>query len=120
MVSLKDIIQKPITGEWGSDGEGIKVIRTTNFTNQGVLNLDKIVSRDVSENKIAQKKLQKGDVIIEKSGGSPTQPVGRVIISQQYLDLELIKLSLNIYIIFFLQVISLESQKCFKIKLRVS
>jgi type I restriction enzyme S subunit len=79
MVSLKDIIQKPITGEWGSDGEGIKVIRTTNFTNQGVLNLDKIVSRDVSENKIAQKKLQKGDVIIEKSGGSPTQPVGRVV-----------------------------------------
>ena len=32
-VSLKDIIEKPVSGEWG-DGEGVtKVIRTTNFTN---------------------------------------------------------------------------------------
>jgi type I restriction enzyme S subunit len=79
MVILKDIIQKPITGEWGNEGDKVKVIRTTNFTNAGHINLDKIVSRNINQNKIEQKKLQKGDIIIEKSGGSPTQPVGRVV-----------------------------------------
>lgn len=81
---LKDIIEKPITGEWGSDGEVVKVIRSTNFSNNGVLKLKNIVLRDVDERKIEQKKLIEGDVIIEKSGGSPTQPVGRVV----YFDLE--------------------------------
>lgn len=79
MAYLKELINKPISGEWGSDGEGIKVLRTTNFTNKGVLNLDSVVTRDISTKIIEQKKLQKGDLIIEKSGGSPTQPVGRVV-----------------------------------------
>ena len=33
----------------------------------------------MDKNKIEQKKLKKGDIIIEKSGGSPNQPVGRVV-----------------------------------------
>lgn len=79
MAYLKELVNKPISGEWGSDGEGIKVLRTTNFTNRGVLNFDSVVTRDISAKIIEQKKLQKGDLIIEKSGGSPTQPVGRVV-----------------------------------------
>ena len=44
-VSLNDIIEKPISGEWG-DGEGdIKILRTTNFTNDGKLNLKEVVKR---------------------------------------------------------------------------
>ncbi len=76
---LKDLVEKPISGEWGNGDGAINVIRTTNFTNNGRINFTKIVSRDVPENKVKAKKLLIDDIIIEKSGGSPTQPVGRVV-----------------------------------------
>ncbi len=38
-----------------------------------------IAIRDIKGSKIQQKKLLPGDTIIEKSGGSPNQPVGRVV-----------------------------------------
>ena len=40
MVKLIEITGKAITGEWGTDddnGDGIPVLRTTNFTNEGVV-----------------------------------------------------------------------------------
>jgi len=79
MVILKELIEKPISGDWGTDGEGVYVLRTTNFQNDGVINFENVVNRNVSPKIIQQKKLLKGDIIIEKSGGSPTQPVGRVV-----------------------------------------
>lgn len=81
---LSEIFDKPISGEWGKeveDGEqGVPVIRTTNFTNIGRLNLKDIVFRNIDVDKYSNKILNKGDLIIEKSGGSPNQPVGRVVI----------------------------------------
>ncbi|MEO8149023.1 MAG: restriction endonuclease subunit S, partial [Bacteroidia bacterium] len=80
--SIKELIVEKITGEWGDEsinGEGTKVIRTTNFTNLGIINYDKIVTRNIDEKKIIKKHLKKGDIIIEKSGGGPKQPVGRVV-----------------------------------------
>jgi len=82
-VLLKDIIEKPITGEWGDDGNSVKVIRTTNFTNEGRLKLDAVVTRNIEKGKVEKKRLLKGDIIIEKSGGSPTQPVGRVVFFEE-------------------------------------
>ena len=78
-VTLKDIVEKPITGEWGNEGNTVNVLRTTNFTNEGFIDYSKVVKRDIEQKKIDSKKLIKGDLIIEKSGGSPTQPVGRVV-----------------------------------------
>jgi type I restriction enzyme S subunit len=84
---LSDVFQKPISGEWGVDIEegekGVYVIRTTNFTNLGILNLKDVVSRNIDINKYQSKLLKSGDIIIEKSGGSPTQPVGRVVIFEE-------------------------------------
>ena len=77
--TLINLVEKPISGEWGSEGKGIKVIRSTNFTNEGVLNLDNVIERDIPQKKIESKLLKKGDIVIEKSGGSPNQPVGRVV-----------------------------------------
>ncbi|EOU2053702.1 restriction endonuclease subunit S, partial [Clostridium perfringens] len=72
-MKLKDIFEKPISGEWGKEvGEGekgSKVIRTTNFTNIGRLDLSSIVERDIDSIKHENKKLKFGDIIIEKSGG---------------------------------------------------
>jgi type I restriction enzyme S subunit len=82
-VRLKDVIDKPISGEWG-DGEGnISILRTTNFTKDGKLDLKEVVQRNIDSKKIAQKQLVFGDTIIEKSGGSPSQPVGRVVYFDQ-------------------------------------
>ena len=78
---LTELIDERITGEWGQEpnSSGVKVIRTTNFTNEGKLDLSNVVERDIEERKIEKKALKKGDIIIEKSGGGPTQPVGRVV-----------------------------------------
>lgn len=82
-VRLKDVINKPISGEWG-EGEGdVNVLRTTNFTNDGKLDLSEVVQRNIESKKIEQKQLIFGDTIIEKSGGSPSQPVGRVVYFDQ-------------------------------------
>jgi type I restriction enzyme S subunit len=83
-VLLKDLIEKPISGEWGKEGDDVFVLRTTNFTNEGKLNLNNVVKRNIDISKIQKKKLFKGDIIIEKSGGSPKQPVGRVV----FFDIE--------------------------------
>ena len=82
MARLVEITGKAISGEWGqedSNGTGIPVLRTTNFTNEGVVNYDNVVTRCISKKNIETKFLQAGDIIIEKSGGSDKQPVGRVI-----------------------------------------
>ena len=82
MTKLIDITGKALSGEWGTDdetGEGIPVLRTTNFTNEGVVNYNDVVTRTITKKNIADKFLRKGDIIIEKSGGSDKFPVGRVI-----------------------------------------
>ena len=82
MAKLINITGKAIAGEWGQDdpdGTGIPVLRTTNFTNDGIVNYDNVVTRQISKRNLSDKMLRNGDIIIEKSGGSDNQPVGRVI-----------------------------------------
>lgn len=56
----------------------VGVIRNTNFNVDGSLDDLDIAFIDVEEGELAKKTLQYGDVILEKSGGGPKQPVGRV------------------------------------------
>ena len=82
MAKLIDITGKCISGEWGlddNDGTGIPVLRTTNFTNDGIVNFSNVVTRQINKKNLSDKYLKQGDIIIEKSGGSDNQPVGRVI-----------------------------------------
>lgn len=82
MAKLVNITGKALSGEWGAEdetGKGIPVLRTTNFTNEGVIDYNNVVTRTITKKKIEDKYLRKGDIIIEKSGGSDKQPVGRVI-----------------------------------------
>ena len=82
MSKLIEITGKALSGEWGTDdenGNGIPVLRTTNFTNEGVVNYDNVVTRTITKKNLEEKYLRPGDIIIEKSGGSDKQPVGRVI-----------------------------------------
>ena len=82
MAKLIEITGKALSGEWGTDdvdGIGIPVLRTTNFTNEGVIDYRNVVTRMISKKNIEEKYLVYGDILIEKSGGSDKQPVGRVI-----------------------------------------
>ena len=82
MAKLIEITGKALSGEWGSDdeaGTGIPVLRTTNFTNDGIVDYSNVVTRTIKKKNLEEKFLRKGDILIEKSGGSDKQPVGRVI-----------------------------------------
>lgn len=82
MEKLINITGKALSGEWGLDdkeGIGIPVLRTTNFTNDGVIDFSNVVTRTITKKNIEEKFLRNGDIIIEKSGGSDNQPVGRVV-----------------------------------------
>ena len=58
----------------------VGVIRNANFTKEFTLRFDNIEYLDVEERQYAKRKLQKGDLILEKSGGSDKQPVGRAVL----------------------------------------
>lgn len=83
-VRLEDVVQKTITGEWGTEKRNnendIYVIRTADFNNDGTINYKNILKRNISNDKINEKKLEIGDIIIEKSGGTDKNPVGRVVL----------------------------------------
>lgn len=82
-VPISEVVQKPKSGEWGEedlDGDGIKVLRTTNFTDTGVVDYAKVVTRQIDRKKLTNKGLKHGDILIEKSGGSDKKPVGRVVL----------------------------------------
>ena len=73
-------------GEWGvedKDGSGVKVIRTTNFTNAGKLDLTDVVTRSIIEKKVKRKTIKKFDTILERSGGTAENPVGRVVLFEE-------------------------------------
>ena len=80
--TIESLLQETISGEWGtdcSDDSRTKVIRTTNFTNEGVLDLTDVVVRTIDAKKVEKKQLKKGDIILEKSGGTKDNPVGRLV-----------------------------------------
>ena len=82
MAKLIEITGKALSGEWGTDdetGNGVPVLRTTNFTNEGIVDYKELVTRKIVKKDIEEKYLRNGDIIIEKSGGSDKQPVGRVV-----------------------------------------
>jgi type I restriction enzyme S subunit len=69
-------------GIWGppinKSGEGVFILRSTNILEDGSLDFREIAERKVEGNKIKNLYLQNGDILLEKSGGGPEQPVGRV------------------------------------------
>ena len=58
----------------------VGVIRNANFTKSFTLSFDNIEYLDVEAKQYKTRKLQKGDLIVEKSGGSEKQPVGRTVL----------------------------------------
>ena len=79
---LSSVFDKPQGGEWGKDDHdntGVPVLRTTNFTDEGIIDFSDVATRIIPLDKVEKKSLSKGDILIEKSGGSSDKPVGRVV-----------------------------------------
>ncbi len=77
---LKALLKWNAPGDWGDDGgpHMVHVIRSTNLTNDGQLDLSDIASRALRPEKAMRLTPRKGDILLERSGGGPQQPVGRV------------------------------------------
>ena len=76
-------ITTTINGLWTGKKPPFKtvaVVRNTNFTKDCNLDMSNIAFIDVEERQYATRKLVYGDIIIEKSGGSDKQPVGRPVL----------------------------------------
>ncbi len=74
-------------GLWKGEKEPfvkVKVLRNTNFKNDGTIRLNNIAELDVEEKQFKTRNIINGDIILERSGGGPAQPVGRVV----FFDIE--------------------------------
>lgn len=84
---LKEIVENTISGEWGTeekkDENDIFVIRTADFLNDGRINYNNVIKRNIAKRKIEEKSLKIGDIIVEKSGGTDKNPVGRVVLFER-------------------------------------
>lgn len=80
---LKEVLlpDECCSGNWGEDqGEqSLKTLRSTNFTNDGHLDLSDIAIRWFTQGIVDRLQLKSGDILLERSGGGPEQPVGRIV-----------------------------------------
>lgn len=79
---VSSLIEDEFPGEWGDQdaGDGLSeafVLRATNFIDGG-LDYSIGARRFIPQAKVARKRLQRGDLILEAAGGGPGVPVGRV------------------------------------------
>ena len=77
---LKSLLAFNAPGDWGDDGGPymVHVLRSTNLTNERKLDLSDIALRALKPEKAEKLAPCKGDILLERSGGGPDQPVGRV------------------------------------------
>ena len=92
-MKLFDIIEVFIAGDWGEETYSketpcaVTCVRGADIIPISEYDFSAIPVRYISQQAYAKKCLQVGDIIIEKSGGSPTQSTGRVsLVSQELLD----------------------------------
>ena len=92
-MKIKDIIDQFIAGDWGEETCSnempcaVTCVRGADIIPISEYNFSAIPIRYINRQSYSKKCLHVGDIIIEKSGGSPTQSTGRVsFVSQELLD----------------------------------
>jgi len=78
---LRELLESWDGGAWGEPDNtenGVSVLRSTNFREGGNLSFDNQAVLAIDERIFTEKRLQQGDILLERSGGGPLQPVGRV------------------------------------------
>ena len=91
--TFSELIESTLNGDWGKDEpigsstEKVYCIRGADIPEVNIGNKGKMPLRYILPKNLANKKLETGDIVIEISGGSPTQSTGRcAAITQSLLD----------------------------------
>ncbi len=90
-VPIVELCSKVIGGVWGSpEGESeVDMLalgpRVYSFGSTTLVTTDSPV-RSFTAKQVADRRVRDGDIILERSGGSPEQPVGRVVIASDGLE----------------------------------
>lgn len=91
--TFKRLIQSTLNGDWGKETptgnnvEKVYCIRGADISEVKAGNKGKLPTRYILPKNLANKKLEAGDIVVEISGGSPTQSTGRcAAITQSLLD----------------------------------
>lgn len=78
-----DLLDDTIGGLWGKEPGreqvDVEVVRSTNFDNDGSLTFAEAAHRSITQRQLTRRALRAGDILLEKSGGGPKQPVGRTV-----------------------------------------
>jgi len=82
VLSIFELPIKEINGMWKTDEKNdvmyVSIIRSTEIQPYGEISYDTAQKHKVKKSQFTDKKLLPGDIIVERSGGGPDQPVGRV------------------------------------------
>lgn len=91
--TFSELIQSTLNGDWGKETptgnhtERVYCIRGADIPEVKAGNKGKMPTRYILPKNLANKKLEAGDIVVEISGGSPTQSTGRcTAITQSLLD----------------------------------
>lgn len=91
--TFRELIQSMLNGDWGKEAptgnntEKVYCIRGADIPEVKAGNKGKMPTRYILPKNLANKKLEAGDIVVEISGGSPTQSTGRcTAITQSLLD----------------------------------
>ena len=81
-VRLRELLALEQPGAWGEDPtpeeRGVKVLRAADLTRDGRVNPSNAAWRRLSNRDMERRLMCDGDLILERSGGGPGNPVGRV------------------------------------------
>ena len=97
-MKLSEIVDVFISGDWGNESltneapHAVSCVRGADIVPISNNEFENIPLRYISERSFQKKLLQVGDIVIEKSGGSPTQSTGRAV----YISKELLAKSVNV------------------------
>jgi type I restriction enzyme S subunit len=81
ILKLRELLHSDDSGEWGESPTGtndLLILRAGNIADETWLDLSDVVHRTIAEPKRTKLLLREGDILLERSGGTDTRPVGRV------------------------------------------
>jgi type I restriction enzyme, S subunit len=82
-VPISELLEENIGGVWGKppsvEEVEVSVVRVADFRDDGTIDLPSTPRRSVTARQLQSRELRPGDIVLEKSGGGPTKPVGRAV-----------------------------------------
>ncbi|HCG5474031.1 TPA: restriction endonuclease subunit S [Vibrio parahaemolyticus] len=85
LVPVGELLDKTIGGDWGKEEpdekhtEEVRIVRGTDIPRLHGGAIESVPVRYVESKKLKTRKLERGDIVIEVSGGSKDQPTGRTL-----------------------------------------